>query len=93
MLLLALTLAAGACGQAEVSSERWKAMSPDEKELVVRAQLGGEAASGAKGGEPRKYGRPARAYVEAIDALYAAGESRSVGEIWPELADGGNPGG
>lgn len=87
ILVLTAALAAGACAQYEVSPETWAAMTRREKEMVVLAQLGGEAAAGAKGGAVGRYERPAGEYVERIDALYAAGEPRSVQQIWPELSE------
>lgn len=86
-LLLALALFGGGCGQVEVSAEDWAAMTRGEKEMVVRAQLGAETAADAKGGKGRRYPLAPGEYVDRIDAIYGAGESRPVAAIWPELAE------
>lgn len=85
--LLALALFGGGCGQVEVSAEEWVGMTRGEKEMVVRAQLGAETAADAKGGKGRRYPRAPGEYVDRIDALYRAGESRPVSAIWPKLAE------
>lgn len=87
LLLVATVLGGLGCRQIEVSPEEWGAMSREEKEMVVRAQLGAEAAADAKGGRARRYAGTPGEYVDRLDALYAAGESRTVQQIWPELAE------
>ncbi|HVR44919.1 MAG TPA: hypothetical protein VMS56_15915 [Thermoanaerobaculia bacterium] len=86
--LFAALLLAG-CGRHEISRAEWEALEPREKELVVESLRGGEAAAEAKGSAPRSWSRPTGEYVGEIDARYAAGDPRSVNEIWRELADRG----
>lgn len=85
--LLIVLLALVGCGSAEVSRAEWEAMDAAEKELVVQSLLGGEAAAAAKGGEARRFTQEPAAYVAEIDRRYAAGETRSVEQLWPQLAD------
>lgn len=76
-----------ACGGNRIGRDRWESMTPQQKELTVRAFLGGESAEDAKGGRGSRYSRPVAAYIDEIDRRYREGESRDVEAFWPELRD------
>ncbi|MBI2214169.1 MAG: hypothetical protein HYU52_11030 [Acidobacteria bacterium] len=85
-LVAALVLVA-ACGRPEISAEKWKAMSPQDKTLVVESLRGHESAREAKGGFGRAHPRDTTWYLDQIDDRYAKGDVRSVSEIWEELVE------
>ena len=85
--VLALSLLLFSCGAHEVTKQEWSKMSATEKDMVVRSLLGGETAADAKGGFGEKYSKTPDAYRAEIDRRYAAGEQRSVNEVWGELKD------
>jgi hypothetical protein len=87
ILALAVLVTAVACQGSRVTRERWQAMTADERELTVRALIGGEAAADAKGGTGARYSRPVGEYVAELDRMYGAGDQRDVETIWPELRD------
>ncbi|MGK2856731.1 MAG: hypothetical protein ACSLFQ_05935 [Thermoanaerobaculia bacterium] len=86
-ILLAIFALAAACGRPEISAEKWKAMSPQDKTLVVESMRGHEAARDAKGGTGRAHPRETTWYLDQIDARYAGGDTRSVSAIWDELVE------
>ena len=71
---------------ANVSRDDWRRMSPDEKTLYVKSLIGGEVARERKGGEARKRTPAPHEIIEAIDAAYANGDTRSAEEIFNTLA-------
>ena len=87
VLALAACFAIASCGRAEISAEKWKGLSPQDKTLVVESLLGHEAARDAKGGQGRAHPRDTIWYLDEIDARYAKGETRSVSELWNELVE------
>jgi hypothetical protein len=86
-LVVALLLLQAACGRAEISAEKWKTMSPQDKTLVIESLRGREAARDAKGGFGRAHPRETTWYLDQIDARYAKGDMRSVSAIWEELVE------
>jgi hypothetical protein len=82
MILLA------ACAPHALSREGWQQMRSREKELYVRTLIGHEQVLTSKGGRGHRYSSAPSIYVRRIDDRYAAGDMRSVEEIWSELADG-----
>lgn len=86
-LLLVAALLSAACGRAEISAEKWKAMSPQDKTLVIESLRGYEASRNAKGGTGRAHPRETIWYLDQIDAAYAKGDTRSVTEIWDSLVE------
>ncbi|MFA6957822.1 MAG: hypothetical protein WC538_18305 [Thermoanaerobaculia bacterium] len=85
--VLALLLLPAGCGRAEISAEKWKSMSPQDKTLVIESFRGHEAARDAKGGFGRAHPRETTWYLDQIDSRYAKGDTRSVSEIWEELVE------
>ena len=74
-----------ACSPAHVSSERWQAMSREDRVLYVQTLLGAEKAKQAKGGTAKAYPEPPEDYVTKIDAAYARGDQRTPDAIFEEL--------
>ncbi|MCM2315739.1 MAG: hypothetical protein NDJ92_11385 [Thermoanaerobaculia bacterium] len=87
LIVLAVLALLAACGRPEISAEQWKAMSPQDKTLVVESMRGHEAAREAKGGTGRLHPRETTWYLDEIDARYARGDNRSVSEIWNDLVE------
>jgi hypothetical protein len=85
---LAILLLLAGCGAHEVTKQEWSKMSATDKDMVVRSLIGGEAAANAKGGFGEKYTKSPDFYRAEIDRRYAAGDERSVNEVWGELKDG-----
>jgi hypothetical protein len=85
LLLIAILLVG--CGQSDLQPEKWQQLSAAEKDLFVQSLIGAEAAASAKGSEGKRYSRPSSEYVEQLDARYREGDTRTVEQIWPELAD------
>lgn len=90
-LLTILFLASLACSRHEVTREQWMRESAQDRDLIVRSFLGGEQAAQSKGGQGRTYSRPVSVYRQEIDRRFAAGDQRTVNEIWAELADDASP--
>ena len=86
-LVVAVVLWLAACGRPEISAAQWKAMSPQDKTLVIESLRGHEGSRDAKGGTGRAHPRDTVWYLDQIDARYAKGETRSVTEIWDELVE------
>lgn len=83
-LLLALAL----CGcEAEVDRNRWERMNRSDRELYVRSLLGAEQVKESKGGNDRRHSKTAEEYVDAIDAAYARGETRTPAAIFESMAE------
>lgn len=80
-----LTLLLLACTAHEVTAERWRAMSHDDRVLYVRTLLGAEKAKEAKGGGAKQYAETPEEYVNRIDAAYARGDARTPEAIFAEL--------
>ena len=75
-----------ACGRTSIDRAHWQHMSPDEKTLYVRSLLGHEQARASKGGHPPAHPRSAKAYVRAMDAAYAQGESRDADVLFETMS-------
>lgn len=77
-----------ACHGDAIPRSRWEKMSQSDKVMTVRSMMGHQQVANSKGGAPvPEYSKPVASYVAAIDAKYAAGDSRSANEIWNELVD------
>lgn len=83
--LLIILLLLVACARTTASRDDWQRMSHDEKTLYVRSLLGHEKAKERKGGNARRFDRPAEEYVKRIDDAYARGETRAVDEVFESL--------
>ncbi len=75
-----------ACGRTSIDRGHWQLMSPDEKTLYVRSLLGHEQAKASKGGQLPAHPRPAEAYVRAMDAAYARGDSRDAEVLFDTMS-------
>jgi hypothetical protein len=84
----ALFLLMAACAPQPLTSSRWLRMNGREKELYVRTLLGHEEVLTRKGGKGHRYTAAPSAYVRRIDERFAAGDRRTVEQIWDDLADG-----
>jgi hypothetical protein len=73
------------CGRTSIDRSHWQQMSPGEKTLYVRSLLGHDQAAESKGGQPPAHQQPAEAYVKAIDAAYAQGESRNADIVFETM--------
>jgi hypothetical protein len=62
-------------------------MNGREKELYVRTLLGHEEVLTRKGGKGHRYTADPSVYVRRIDERFAAGDRRTVEQIWDDLAD------
>jgi predicted Fe-S protein YdhL (DUF1289 family) len=82
--LIALFLFA-ACGRTTIDRSHWQQMSANEKTLYVRSLLGHEQAKESKGGTPLVHPQRAEAYVQAIDAAYAHGETRDADTLFDTM--------
>jgi hypothetical protein len=65
----------------------WKEMPQSEKVLYVKSLLGAEKVKAAKGGDARRFSRPAEEYVQKIDTAYALGDRRAPNEVLGDLRD------
>ena len=70
----------------DVGREEWQRMSSGEKTLYVNSLLGAETARERKGGTAVRIDAPPEEIVARVDAAYAAGDQRAVGEIFSTLA-------
>lgn len=82
--MIALLILA-ACSRTTIDRAHWQQMSPNEKTLYVRSLLGHEQARESKGGTPLVHPQPTEAYVRAIDAAYAHGETRDVDTLFDTM--------
>jgi hypothetical protein len=83
--IAACLFAIAACSPAQVSHERWRAMSHDDRLLYVQTLLGAEKAKEAKGGAAKVYPEAPEEYVKKIEAAYARGDQRNPEVIFEEL--------
>jgi predicted Fe-S protein YdhL (DUF1289 family) len=91
-LALAIVVLLFSCARGEVTRADWQAMSPEEKTLIIESFRGHEAARDAKGGDGRLHPQSNDEYRERIDAIYDAGDERTVAEIWDGLVEEKTPG-
>jgi predicted Fe-S protein YdhL (DUF1289 family) len=75
------------CARGEVTRADWQAMDTKEKDLIIESFRGHEAARDAKGGTGRLHPRSTEHYRERIDELFAAGDDRTVTQIWEDLVE------
>lgn len=85
--LLVIALLLFACSRTVITRARWESMPAAEKTLVVKTLIGGEKAKAAKGGNEKRFSRPADEYVHRIDAAYAHGERRDVNALFETMHD------
>lgn len=74
------------CTPDSVTRAEWQAMSAHDRVVYVNSLIGAEHAKDAKGGQGRRYDKPATEYVARIDAAYAHGDRRDANVIFAELA-------
>lgn len=84
---LVLALLVFACSRTIITRERWRAMPPAEKALLVKTLIGAEKARDAKGGNPKHFSHPADDYVRRIDDAYTHGDRRDVNALFETFSD------
>ena len=87
LIILFCVAALAGCSRGEIPAARWRAMTREQKVVVVDSLRGHEAALRAKGGQPPEYSGTNLEYVRRIDAAYAAGDKRTVTAIWNGFAE------
>lgn len=75
------------CLARAASREEWQKMPPEEKRMYVRTLLGHEQVAERKGGVDTKHTAGIDEYVTRVDARYAAGDARTVDEVWRDLGE------